>query len=186
MKLDSGQLNAALTRNLAELQRAILNMETMLGIEDAAEGNLSSRFLEISYKALFNDYVAHCCKVFEHRSARVSTFWTIREQSEGMVDEIAARQAIDIATIEAVSIKLKAIRDKTHFHIDRTGMLDPRSVWREAGLKGSELADATRNAWRLLTALQRERGLPEMGLPAYDSAHAKGIAKAIISGTVSE
>jgi hypothetical protein len=184
MRLGSDQFNAALTRNLAELQRAIVNLETMTGIEEAAGGSLASRFLEICYKALFNDYVAHCCKAFEHRSDRVATFWTIREQSEGLVDEVATREDIDMASIEAVSIKLKAIRDKTHFHIDRAGMLDTRSVWKEAGLKRSELASATRGAWRILNVLRRERGLPEMGLPDFDSSDSKRIATAIIDGRV--
>ena len=165
---------------MAELQRAIVNLETMTGIEEAAGASGASRFLEICYKALFNDYVAHCCKAFEHRSDRVATFWTIREQSDGWVDEIARREDFDMASIEAVSIKLKSIRDKTHFHIDRTGMLDARSVWRQAGLKGSDLAFAVRGAWRLLTVLQRERGLPEMGSPNFNSSDAKLIATAIM------
>lgn len=52
----------AIGRNLAELQRAILNRTTLLGLEDAGVSHL---FLKLTYYALFNDYIAHCIKVFE-------------------------------------------------------------------------------------------------------------------------
>ena len=58
-------------RNLAELQRAILNRTTMLGIERSR--GVTSLFIQVSYFALFNDYVAHCIKVFE-RSKQAASF----------------------------------------------------------------------------------------------------------------
>ena len=60
----------AIQRNLAELQRAILNRTTLLGFEDV--GGISHIFLKLSYHAFFNDYVAHCIKIFDRNSKSAS------------------------------------------------------------------------------------------------------------------
>ena len=53
----------AVARNLAEMQRAIVNRTTLVGIEKA--GGVFTEFLRVAYFALFNDYVSHCIKVLE-------------------------------------------------------------------------------------------------------------------------
>ena len=105
----------AIERNLAELQRAILNRTTILGFE--RERGITSLFLQIVYRALFNDYVGHCIKVFE-RSKQSASFWYIYRTNQRQIDIFASKEKIDIAFMEHVSTKLKHIRNKTHFHID--------------------------------------------------------------------
>ena len=53
---------AAIQRNLAELQRAILESDHAGRVQTPGVSHL---FLKLTYFAFFNDYVAHCVEVFE-------------------------------------------------------------------------------------------------------------------------
>ena len=170
----------AIERNLAELQRAILNRTTMLGIERS--GGVASLFLQVTYFALFNDYVAHCIKVFEH-SKRSASFWYIYRTDQKIVDAFAKKKKIDLADLEGVSAKLKHIRDRTHFHIDAEGVLDTKAIWREAGLTGKQLSKAIDDVWAILLHLQEQLSLPAVTIPTdYKVAHVHEIVVAIEGG----
>lgn len=169
----------AIQRNLAELQRAILNRTTLLGFE--AAGGISHLFLKLAYYALFNDYVAHCIKVFD-RNQQSASFWYVHRTNEKPIASYARRHKISIAALERVSDKLKQIRDKTHFHIDTDGVLDPKVVWREADLSGKELSAAVDAAWEVLKHLESSLQLPETTLPGYDLQVARRVAIALEEG----
>lgn len=171
--MKSQRYDRAIQRNLAELQRAILNRTTLLGLEDA--GGISHLFLKLSYFALFNDYIAHCIKVFE-TGKQAASFWYIYRTNQKPIDTCARREKINVKALEKVSEKLKHIRDKAHFHIDTTGVLDVKAVWREAGLSGKELSAAVDAAWCILTDLQQSLSLPEVMLPEYDRALVRRLA----------
>jgi len=144
--MKSQRYERAIERNLAELQRAILNRTTLLGLEDAG---ISHLFLKLAYYALFNDYIAHCIKVFETRK-QAASFWYIYRTNQKPIDACAHREKISVKALEKVSEKLQHIRDKTHFHIDTTGVIDPKAVWHQAGLTGKELSAAVDAAWQHL------------------------------------
>lgn len=171
----------AIDRNLAELQRAILNRTTLLGLEDA--GGLSSIFLQLTYNALFNDYISHCIKVFD-LGRQTASFWYIYRTDEKPITASAKRNRIDIEALERVSSKLKHIRDKTHFHIDSEAVIEPKAIWRSAGLSGKELSKAVDAAWVMLKELAAALHLPEVDLPVYDRKIARRIAVAISEGRI--
>lgn len=173
---DTSRYDAAISRNLAELQRALLNRRAMVAIETI--GGISNSVLKVVYFALFNDYVAHCIKVFE-RSSGAASFWYIYDTNQKPLNEYARNHRIDICSFEPLTEKLKHVRDKTHFHIDRDGVLDPHAVWDEAGLNGQQLADAVDHAWELLNALQTLRGHEPMDMPPFDDAIISRVAKLI-------
>ena len=169
----------AIERNLAELQKAILNRTTLLGFEDA--GGLSSIFLQVTYFALFNDYISHCIKVFD-RGRQAASFWYIYRTDEKAVSVYVRRNQIDIDHIEEVSSKLKHIRDKTHFHVDPDAVVDPKAIWRSADLSGRELSAAVDAAWRILSDLAAVLDLEKVALPVYRRKDAHRIAVAIEEG----
>lgn len=166
----------AIERNLGELQRAILNRSTLLGLEDA--NGLSNIFLQVTYFALFNDYISHCIKVFD-RSHQAASFWYIYRTNEKPIATYAKRKGIDIAHLEKVGSKLKHIRDKTHFHIDPDAVIDPKAIWLSAGLSGKELSAAIDAVWGMLSELAATLHLEEVTLPAYGRKDAYRIAAAI-------
>lgn len=171
----------SIDRNLAELQRAILNRTTLLGLEDA--GGLSGLFLQLTYYALFNDYISHCIKVFD-RGRQATSFWFIYRTNEKPIVASARRNGVDLVALEKVSAKLKHIRDKTHFHIDSEAVIDPTVIWLEAGLSGKELSEAVDAAWNILKELAVSLHLPEVTLPHYDRQVAQRIAVAIGEGRI--
>ena len=177
--MQSPRYKRAIERNLAELQRAILNRTTLLGFEGA--GSISHRFLELAYYAFFNDYVAHCIKVFD-RNQQSTSFWYIHRTNQKPITTYARRHKISIAALGRVSDKLKRIRDLTHFHIDRDGVLDPKAVWREADLSGKELSKAVDAAWAILKHLGASLGSPEIALENYDGQVARRVAIAVEEG----
>ncbi|MGA2937810.1 MAG: hypothetical protein ABSF52_12000 [Syntrophobacteraceae bacterium] len=165
---DTEVYKCAIERNLAELQRAILNRTTLLGLEDAIKSaSISHLFLRLTYDALFNDYIAHCIKVFEFHAGRrrAASFWYIYEKDREFIDECAYSMPMNIKGLKKVSRQLEHIRNNTHFHIDAVGVLNPKAIWHKEDLSGKDLSAAVDTAWYLLTNLQNLLSLPEVTLP---------------------
>lgn len=174
--MPSSRYSKAIERNLAEMQRAILNRTTLLGIERSKD--VRALFIQLTYFALFNDYVANCIKVFE-QSKKAASFWYIYRTDQKVISVFAQKEKIDLATLEDVSTKLKHIRDKTHFHIDADGVLDPKVIWRDSGLTGKQLSKAVDDVWAILVHLQQQLSLPAVTIPSYykiDHVHERVIA----------
>ena len=141
---------AAIDRNLSELQGARLNRDTLNAMEEA--DGISHLLLKIIYIAIHNDYMARCMKVFERGEA--ASFWYIYRTNPQPIDARAKQMGFSVSDFEQIACKLKHIRDKTHFHIDRKGVLDPKAVWSDADLKGIDLSSAVNDVWDLLNHLQ--------------------------------
>jgi len=175
----TSRYQGAIQRCLAELQRALLNRTTLLGLEDA--NGVSHPFLLLTYYAFFNDYIAHCIKIFEEKT-RAASFWHIYRTHQKSIDEYARRKKIRIQHFKEMSNKLKTIRNKTHFHIDKNCVLNSQKVWRDAGLSGKDLATAVNAAWDILKYLQKSLDLPEISLPQYSREFVHRVALAIEEG----
>lgn len=157
----SERYKSAIARNLAELQRAIHNRDAMVALE--AERATGYSIFRIAYLALYNDYMAHAMKVFEV-SKRVASFWYLYRTDKGLVDRFAQVTSIDLGSLEDMSVKLKSVRDSTHFHIDADTVSDTKRIWRDAGIKGSALSKAIDDAWLLVRHLQEQHHLPAVEL----------------------
>ena len=161
-----GQLRfeRALIRNLHEVQRAILNRITLTSMERV---QFSSLYSKLVYWGLFNDYLAHCIKVLDCRKQNAS-FWYLYRTNQNAFNGSAENLVIPISDLETVTDKLLHIRDKTHFHIDEKGVFDPKKIWREADLKGSELSNAVDNLWALMTDVYAKTTSKNFPMPDYD------------------
>jgi hypothetical protein len=147
----------AIHRNLVELQRAIANRDLLIAIENS--GALHSVVTDLIYWGLFNDYIAHCLKVFDtHKD--VASYWYIERTNQKPLGQIAKKFGVDIKQFVPLSVQLKHIRDKTHFHIDKQAVHNPRDVWTTGGISGKELAKAVDDCWTILTELSVSLGLP--------------------------
>lgn len=65
----------------------------------------SSLLPMVIYSGLFNDYVAHCMKVFE-RGSKSASFWYLYRSHQGPIDQFARKVRIVLASLETVSEKL--------------------------------------------------------------------------------
>lgn len=172
--MDTIRYNRALARNLAELQKALLIRATLLGIEE--HKYTTNIFIRIIKESLSNDHMAHAIKVFEQNSKSAS-FWYLYRTNQVSIDKYARKVRYTISNLQSVSDKLKIIRNGTHFHIDKNGVLAPKQIWSGAALTGKELGKAIDFAWGALGEIQLSKGrevpsllefTPEIALAAIE------------------
>ncbi len=72
--------------------------------------------------------------------------------------------------------RLKHVRDKTHFHIDKKAVIDTKQVWRDAKITPKEVHDAFLCMIRILQPLYKEE-FGEVFPMDYNEDEAKRIAK---------
>lgn len=167
----------ALKRNLSELGIAILQRRAMVGME-TADSFHDWDFFRLSYVSIFNDMIAHAIKVFDGNK-QSSTFWYLYQCEKAEVDSFAITNGIEITDLENLQKKLRIIRDKTHFHIDENGVLDPHKVWQEADITGEELAKGIDLTYDIIAHIfQKEFGYAPY-LPDYDGSDVTEIIKCL-------
>ncbi len=167
--MTSARYQTAITRNLAELQKLLLIRETLLGL--SRHKRTARVFTRVVHEALRNDYISHAIKVFE-QGAQCASFWYIYRTDPRIIDKYARRSGYPISDLQAVSDKLKIIRNGTHFHIDRDGVLNPKQIWSVASLTGKQLSAAIDFAWGALSEVQRAAGGAVPELLDYTAEHA--------------
>lgn len=166
----------ALLRNLHEITRAILERNALIGLE-AAESNHGVDFFRLSYDALFNDMIAHAIKVLD-KDPQSATFWYLYRCEKGAIDSFARQRSYDIKSLELLADRIKHIRDKTHFHIDKKGVFDPSDVWNTAGITGNELGQALETVLDILQHLHEIHLRKKFPIPEYDGSDATRIISA--------
>jgi len=173
--MDSQTYKRALIRNLNETGMAILEYRALVGLEKADSYHYWD-FFRVAYKALFNDIIAHSVKVLD-TDKRSATFWSLYAAKKDVVDAFAKEKSYDLDFLKALSgrSKLKHIRDKTLFHIDKNAVLEPKKVWKTARIKGKELISALESVWDILQYLHLKEFRKQLPLPDYDGSDATKI-----------
>jgi hypothetical protein len=127
----------ALKRNLDEIEMALINERIMRRIVLAGT-QFELEFFRFAWMALFNDRIARAARVFDqHRSAH--GFWYITGKKPAETKHAANRHQVEAADLNDLARRLKQVRDKTIAHIDRATIVDPKAVWRIAGIKPQQL-----------------------------------------------
>jgi hypothetical protein len=160
----------ALFINLNELRTAILERRALIGLESARSKH-GLDFFRLAYNALFNDMIRRAIKVLD-KNQESATFWYINRCDSKTVRSIIKAKSYDLNFLEVVANKLKLIRDKKHFHIDKNGVLDPKSVWKKADLKGKDFGRALEELFDILKCLYNIRFSKEFPLPEYSGSDA--------------
>ncbi|MFT3758965.1 hypothetical protein [Thauera sp.] len=115
---------------------------------------------------MFNDHIAHCIKAFD-RNSKSASFWYLYKSDSGIINSYLQKEGCKMTSIEYATEKLKHIRDKTHFHIDKDAVLDTREVWSQAGLTGNDLQLAVDLAFSIVQHIQITNQYPVTQLPDY-------------------
>src|SRR5262249_30729289 len=109
--------DAALERNLAETSNAILERRALMGLHSANSSHTLD-FFQVAAHALYNDLIAHSVRVLD-RHPDAASLWYLFRCDEASVRSEASSLGVDLDALGILADKLKTVRDKTLFHIDK-------------------------------------------------------------------
>lgn len=173
------KLDRMIQRNLIEILHALQEWRALVGLE-GINGYHEIDFFQICWRALFNDAISHTIKVLD-TDIRSATFWTLYNRFKKPIDEFVVGKKINLDEIKIVSTKLKLIRNKTHFHIDKKRVVDPAEAWREADIRAKELEGVIEQIYDILKYIYFIHFGEEFNYPDYRGEDAKIIAKLAIN-----
>jgi|GEM_PF-1082867 len=178
MRPHNARITAAITRNFAEANEALLKLTAYDKLNGTGFNRHAASFFSIAEKALFSDMIAGAIRIFDdHKEA--GSLWYIIRCHEAAAHRAARACGIDMDELRRIVPKLRHIRDKTHFHIDKRTVEDPAMVWSDTNLSRGELTKALPNAAVLLANI-RNHVYGENGdaLTRYDGADVSMIVDA--------
>jgi hypothetical protein len=133
--------------------------------------------------------IAHAIKVLERRIPKkgaetghrkrneVVGLWYLLGKKRKELPRLCAHHNVLLGQIRSIDQKLLLIRDKTHFHLDRRGVRDPRAIWTKADLTERQFEDGVDASLRLLSVLYKDLHGSEYPFPRYDGSDARRIAE---------
>ena len=168
--------DTALERNLAETSNAILKRRALIGLH-SADSSHGLDFFQVAAHALHNDLIAHAARVFD-RHPDVASFWYLVRCDEASARAQASSLGVDLEELGVLADKLKSVRDKTLFHIDKKTVTNPKLVWSSAEIKGDLLGSGLEGAFRVLAGLYFKRHGITRTVPDFDGSDAPKIIRA--------
>ena len=139
------------------LERLLPETYNLMSVQAALEAlndhPTGSIILAQSFSALIGDRLARLIRILED-SEETASFWYLHR-----CEPTNVAQDVDIARLKDLSSrsKLKLIRDKTFFHIDKDRVADSQAVYAQADIFANELIWAMEAVWRTLNRLYEER-----------------------------
>lgn len=178
MTAPDARLRGAIKRVFAEANKALLKRTAYNSLCTAGFTYTGISFFAIAEQALYNDLIASAIRIFDDHKD-VASLWYIIRCQEGVAKTAAAKCGVNLDELRAIVPKLKHVRDKTHFHIDRKGVEQPREVWKTANITGGELTNALNDAAKLVAQIKKElfEGNLDVSTP-YDGSDIKEIIDA--------
>ena len=144
----------AIVRNLHECADAILMRQVDHLIMTRTVNRWSANFLNLADRAFFFGTMAHFAKVLDHNS-RTHSFCWLYDRNKVEVDAFAKRRNYDTNWLWSLAQRVRGVRNKTLFHIDRHGLLNPRAIWQHANITGADVGRALEIIWHCLQHLHR-------------------------------
>jgi hypothetical protein len=157
-----------------EMARAILYFRALRGLA-AADSDHGIDFIRLSYWAIYDQLFSHVIKVLDRREQ--AGFWFLVQSYPDLCDKLCESANLSLTDVTAIEKKLQHIRDKTHFHLDKRGVLSPATIWKEADLAYGALENAMDTSFELLSLLFKELTGKAYHLPEYDGSDATVLAK---------
>jgi hypothetical protein len=170
--LDTRLAKQAIVRCLDEVGKAILYKRALRGLY-RAETDHGIDFARLSAWALYDQMFAHAIKVLHPREK--AGLWYLIRRYKKETSQICAQERILLGHIRAIAKGLRLIRDKTHFHLDARGVLEPSAIWKEANITGRQFDEALDAGFRLLCHLHKRIKGNDYELPDYDGEDATRI-----------
>lgn len=122
----------------------------------------------VVFAALQNDVLGRLSKVLDSTNdPNNRNFTYICEQYSDDVKRGAKKEGIRLSCIKNFSKRLRKLRNKTLVHIDKTSVSDSHKLWRNVGLKPSELEACLTDIFRICRYLHALEATPETPLPKF-------------------
>ncbi|QGZ39187.1 hypothetical protein IP92_02582 [Pseudoduganella flava] len=170
MRPDSAKVRAVIARNFAELDNAHMKLTACAALGD----HPPTTFLALARQALYNDALSGAIRVYDDHKDAHSLWYVLRchrKEAEGALAACGTTWVV----LEQTSDRLRRIRNRTQFHIDRQSIGDPPETWHKPDIDAAELAAGVRLAAGLLAALARmlDAAAAPLRLSDYDGADAQ-------------
>ncbi|SNS87573.1 hypothetical protein SAMN06265795_10873 [Noviherbaspirillum humi] len=178
MKPHTARVLAALNRNFAEANEALLQLTAYQRLNEAGISQAGVDFLAIAAGALYDGMIGGAIRIFDnHKEA--GSLWYIIRCHRAIAQLTADRLGISLEQLRGIVPRLLHIRNKTHFHIDRKALDNPATIWSDAGITVEGIAAALLDAARLLAGIKQAiyGGDPDQLTP-YDGADVTAIVAA--------
>ena len=156
--MDDTKYIKAIARNFNEIASAIQKRQVLVTVEEYVKENgriffNGASFFDLAVKALFNDVMSHLIKVLDANKDS-ATFWYIFQNEQNQILTLRSYSEEKISFLQDLSEKLKHVRDKTHFHIDKQDVIDPKRIWEKAGISGNDLGRGLEYLFDMLLELK--------------------------------
>ena len=165
MSEEHPKLRVAIERVLLELNNCIIKRRTFNAFMSLKSAH-GLDYFRVSAYALQNDLYAGAHRALDSHKDAVS-IWYIRNLAPDAFAEAALEVKIGISELEKLIEKLKPIRDRVHFHVDRRDLLEPSSAWEDADITGDEFISLTENAHEILRLMYLNLTGEDKGVPEY-------------------
>ena len=136
------------------LERLLPETYNLMSVQAALEAlkdHQTGVILAQSFSALMGDRLARLIRIFEN-SDDTATFWYLHR-----CEPVKVAKDVDIPRLEDLSGKLRLVRNKTFFHIDKNHVFDSQAVYTDANIIADEVIWAMETVWRTLNRLYEER-----------------------------
>lgn len=168
--------NRALVRILFELERALSYRNGVNESVTVAPTTWWS-FFSYAYLAMYDSMFFHAIKILdEHKD--VASFWYLWRCNPKDIERLLSKHNLTINEIEVLSKKLIIVRDKTHFHIDKSEIFHTDDVWKRADITGNIFNKVMDNLWNVLRDLHHEQFGRDFIQPIYQGEDIKSIIEA--------
>lgn len=136
------------------LERLLPETYNLMSVQAALEALMdhqSGVILAQSFSALMGDRLVRLIRILEN-SDGTATFWYLHRCEPANV-----AKDVDVPRLEDLSGKLRLVRNKTFFHIDKNHVSDSQAVYTRANIIANEVIWAMETIWRTLNRLYEQR-----------------------------
>ena len=139
-KDDKKEYLYGLVRNYYEIISAYNSLKAYNDLDESFNkiSVYPNEFLAQCYFALFDNCISHTIKVLVHNS-KSYTFQNIMKRNKQKVHALLLKNQITIKFYREMQKKLKQLRTKQLFHIDKNYLDDSNKIWQEVEITGDDL-----------------------------------------------
>lgn len=138
-------------------------------------------FFRVSWVALQDARLIRLIRILEKNkksknSKKVDSVWYLRCYNKVEFDKYLKKTELNLTDLEEVSQQLSKIRNKTFVHLDESGVRDPQTIYREAGLTLDRISWLIEQLWKLATLIHKEVLLSDFSYDDYAGHDIKIVA----------